>query len=218
MPIRVCYIVDGFNVYHSLRQVERISGHPLRWLNLWKLLNGYLSTIRGKLGTSEKVEIAAVHYVSALATHLTTVDRGVVNRHSTYISALQSVGVNVVLSRFKEKDIVCPKCKHTFKRHEEKETDVAIGVKLIDALARDEGDVIVLVSGDSDLMPAIRTARGLFPHKKLGVAFPFNRRTTQLEQAVDFSFNIKQRDIERAQFPLEVQLLDGTVIHKPALW
>ncbi|HSU17306.1 NYN domain-containing protein [Longimicrobium sp.] len=217
MNKRISFLVDGFNVYHSLRQVEQISGQRVKWLDLDKLLTGYLSAIRGKLGGG-RVELGGIYYFSALATHLTGTDRGVVNRHATYISALESTGVSVVLSKFKVKDFVCPACKHRYKRHEEKETDVAIGLKLVEAFVRDEADAVVIVSGDSDLMPAVRTARGLFPHGKIGVAFPFNRHTTELEQATDFSWNISQRDIQRAQFPLQVKLADGTLVEKPASW
>jgi uncharacterized LabA/DUF88 family protein len=216
MNKRICFLVDGFNVYHSLRQVEQITGHRVKWLDLHKLLTNYLSVIRGKIG--ERVDLARIYYFSALATHLTGVDRGVVNRHSTYISALESTGVSVVLSKFKVKDFVCPACKHRYKRHEEKETDVAIGLKLVEVFARAEADAVVIVSGDSDLMPALRTAGGLFPNSKIGVAFPFNRHTTELEQAADFSWNITQRDIQRARFPLEVKLSDGTIVRKPNPW
>jgi len=213
---RISFLVDGFNVYHSLRQVEQVSGQRVKWLDLHKLLAGYLSTIRGKLG--ERTELSRVYYFSALATHLTGTDRGVVNRHTTYISALESTGVSVVLSKFKVKDVVCPACRHRYKRHEEKETDVAIALKLVETFVRDEADAVVIVSGDSDLMPAVRTARSLFPEKKIGVAFPFNRHTTELEQAADFSWNIGQREIQRAQFPLDGRLADGTTIRKPHSW
>jgi uncharacterized LabA/DUF88 family protein len=217
MHKRISFLVDGFNVYHSLRQVEQISGQRVKWLDLHRLLTGYLSVVRGKLG-GERTELSRIYYFSALATHLTGSDPGVVNRHTAYISALESTGVSITLSKFKVKDLTCPACRHRYKRHEEKETDVAIGLKLVETFVRDEADAAVIVSGDSDLMPAVRTARTLFPQRKIGVAFPFYRHTTELEQAADFSWNITQRDIQRAQFPLDVKLPDGTIVQKPASW
>jgi uncharacterized LabA/DUF88 family protein len=125
--------------------------------------------------------------------------------------------VEVVLARFKRKDVTCPHCKRGFIRHEEKETDVAMALGLVEAFAKGV-DAAVLVSGDSDLTPGLRTARTMFPHAKLGVAFPFNRRPTELQQAADFSFHLQQREIQRAQFPRIVTLQDGTTATKPADW
>jgi NYN domain len=216
MPKKVCFLVDGFNMYYSLRQVEDLSKQRVKWLDLHRLLGGYLQAVRQAVG--ERVELSGIHYFSALATHMTTRDPGVVNRHCTYVSALESTGVRVTLSRFKEKSASCPKCHHAWKRHEEKETDVAIGVRLIEVLVRGEGDTVVLVTGDTDLIPAIRTAKGLFPKAKIGVAFPFMRHNTDLEKAADYSFKIDQKALQKAQFPDELTLANGTVIHRPSGW
>jgi uncharacterized LabA/DUF88 family protein len=188
----------------------------VKWLNLRKLLEGYLSAVR--TGFGERVELSSIHYFSAYATHRLPYDPGVVNRHSAYVSALRSVGVNVVLSHFKQKDVSCPSCGYGWKRYEEKEIDVAIGVKLLDALARNEGDTVVLVSGDTDLIPAIRTAKGLFPRSSIGVCFPFNRQNSDLEKTADYSFKMTQRALQSAQFPPRVALADGTIVNKPAMW
>ncbi|CAA9343670.1 MAG: hypothetical protein AVDCRST_MAG68-3181 [uncultured Gemmatimonadetes bacterium] len=216
MPKTVCFLVDGFNVYHSLRQVESLTGHRVRWLDLRKLLGAHLQAIRNAMG--ERVDVSKICYFSALAHHLTTTDRDVVNRHCAYISALESTGVEVVLSKFKAKDVKCPSCGRQYKRHEEKETDVAIAVKLLDVLARGECDTVVLVTGDTDQIPAIRAAKGLFPRRKIGVGFPFMRHTRELAEVADFAFAIGQKEMERSQFPTEVTLADGTTVHKPSTW
>lgn len=216
MPKTVCFLVDGFNMYYSLRQVEALTGHKVKWLDLHKLLRGYLPVVREVVG--ERVEISCVHYFSALATHLTPRDPGVINRHCTYVSALESTGVTVTLSKFKEKSATCPKCQHEWKRHEEKETDVAIGVRLVDVLARNQGDTVVLVTGDTDLIPAIRTAKALFPQRRIGVGFPFMRHNAELEREADYFFRIGQKALQSAQFPPQVRLPSGTIIHKPAPW
>lgn len=216
MAKRVAFLVDGFNVYYSLRQVEQISKHRVRWLDLRKLLSDQLQPVRNALG--ERAEVSAIHYFSAYAYHQTPHDPDVVNRHATYVAALRGTGVDVILSKFKAKDVVCPRCGHRWKRHEEKETDVALGVKLMDSFARDEGDAVVLVTGDTDLIPAIRATRALFPHRKIGVAFPFLRHNAELAAAADFSFKITQKALQRAQFPPTLTFPDGTTLTKPASW
>jgi uncharacterized LabA/DUF88 family protein len=217
MPKQVAFLVDGFNVYHSLREIEGLTGSRVKWLDLNALLQQHLSQVRAAHG-GERVEISHVYYFSALAKHLTTADRGIVDRHCSYIAALEHAGVEVVLAHFKGKDIKCPHCKQQFRRYEEKETDVAIALKLIEVFARNEADTAVLVSGDTDLVPAMRTARRLFPHKKIGVAFPFNRHTAQMQQQADYSFHLRQKEVERAQFASTLALPDGVVIHKPLTW
>jgi uncharacterized LabA/DUF88 family protein len=126
--------------------------------------------------------------------------------------------VSVTLSRFKQKDVLCPRCGNRFTRHEEKETDVAIAMQLMEIAARGECEVVVLVSGDTDLVPAIRAANRVSPSIIVGVAFPFLRHNAELRAVADFTFSIGQRDVQRAQFPPAVSLVDGKVVLKPAAW
>lgn len=217
MARTVAFLVDGFNVYHSLRQIEALTGSRVKWLDLRALLQRHLSQVRAA-HAGERVEIGRIYYFSALAKHLTTVDRGIVDRHCAYIAALEHAEIEVVLAHFKAKDVKCPHCKQQFRRYEEKETDVAIALKLIEVFARDDCDTAVLVSGDTDLLPAMRTARRLFPHKKVGVAFPFNRHTAQMQQEADYSFHLRQKEVERAQFASTLTLPDGAVIQRPVAW
>lgn len=212
----VSFLVDGFNLYHSLREIERLAKVPVKWLDLRALCESYLQAVRNGIG--ERVEIAGIHYFSALAHHLSRMDPGIVERHRDYVAALENRGVSVALSQFKLKDIPCPHCRRTFTRAEEKETDVALGVKLIEVLARNECDTAVLVTGDTDLIPAIRAARRLFPHRKIGVGFPFLRHNAALKLASDYHFRIGQKDVERSRLPNHIQLADGRTLTKPASW
>jgi uncharacterized LabA/DUF88 family protein len=212
---RVAFLIDGFNLYHSLRELERLTKSPAKWLDLKKLCEGYLHAVRSGLG--ERVELASVTYFSALASHLVPNNPDVVKRHQTYVAALESTDVEVVLSRFKEKTVICPVCGNRFKRHEEKETDVALGLRLIELLARGACDTVVLVTGDTDLVPAIRTARRMYPGHLVGVAFPFMRHNAELRAVADYSFNIGQKDVQRAQLPMQIHT-QGKVLTKPAAW
>ena len=216
MPTRVAFLVDGFNVYHSLKQLQRMSAVQTRWLDLRKLCEAYLQAVRSTVG--DRADIAQVHYFSALAKHLLPTHPDVVRKHQAYIAALKSTGVNIVLSNFKEKRMICPACGNRYKRHEEKETDVAIAVRLIESFADEECDAAAIISGDTDLIPAIGAARRIYPQRKIGVGFPFLRHNNALESVCDFSFKINQRDIVRVQFAADVQLADGTFVHRPPGW
>lgn len=212
---RVSFLIDGFNLYHSLREVERLAKVPVKWLDVRKLCEAYLHVVRAAVG--ERVELASVVYFSALATHLIPKNPDVVKRHQTYVAALESTGVEVSLARFKEKTVTCPVCGSPFKRHEEKETDVALGLRLIELLAGNACDTAVLVTGDTDLVPAIRAAKRMYPDRLVGVAFPFMRHNAELRAVADYAFNIGQRDVQRAQLPVQIQV-DGAIISKPPTW
>jgi uncharacterized LabA/DUF88 family protein len=212
---RVAFLIDGFNLYHSLREIERLAKAKVKWLDLTRLCEAYLHAVRSAVGA--RVELASVTYFSALPTHLVRNNPDVVTRHQTYVDALKSTGVEVVLARFKEKSVTCPVCGNVFKRHEEKETDVALGLQLIELFARGACDTAVLVTGDTDLVPAIRAAKRMYSASPVGVAFPFMRHNAELRAVADYSFKISQRDVQRAQLPVHIQV-EGRVLTKPATW
>ena len=212
MANRVSFLIDGFNVYHSVRDGEQSDGQNLRWLDMMSLCRSCVA-ILGKDAVLEDV-----WYFSAYAEHLTPSKPDVVSRHRVYVSALQNSGVKVAMGRFKEKEVWCPNCKSDIVRHEEKETDVAIAAKLLELLHTDACDTVVLVSGDTDLLPAIRTGQALFPQKQIVIAFPDRRVNAQLRQAVSFSFKIRRKRYAMNQFPAKITLTSGRVLDKPTSW
>jgi hypothetical protein len=64
--MRVSFLIDGFNLYHSIRAAERVTSlRPLRWLDLHALCATLISS---GLGPGARLE--GVYYFSALAHHL----------------------------------------------------------------------------------------------------------------------------------------------------
>ena len=57
---------------------------------------------------------------------------------------------NLQVADFKRKSFSCPHCGRGSERFEEKETDVALGVKAIELLHLGACDTLVIVSGDTD--------------------------------------------------------------------
>ena len=122
------------------------------------------------------------------------------------------------LGRFKEKDVFCTKCRSVFLKHEEKETDVAIAVTLVELLFTDKCDTAVIMSGDTDLSPAVAKSKMLFADKKILFAFPYARKNKELFKLAPGSFSISQKQYIRHQFPNPVILKDGSKIYKPSTW
>ncbi|MDZ4718003.1 MAG: NYN domain-containing protein [Roseiflexaceae bacterium] len=114
-------------------------------------------------------------YFSAYAKHRIPMDADVINRHKKYINCLEDTGVTIELGRFKNKPAHCPHCHALIERHEEKETDVTISVRLLELFVTDQCDTAVVITGDTDIAPAIRAAKRLFPTKQVGVGLPYQR-------------------------------------------
>ena len=105
-----------------------------------------------------------------------------------------------------------------FQRAEEKETDVALAAKLLEVLYRDECETAVLVTGDTDIAPAVRTAAALFPLKRVCFAFPFGRKNKELAKLVSTAFRISKEAYANHQYPDPLVLKSGKVIPKPPKW
>jgi uncharacterized LabA/DUF88 family protein len=208
---RVVFLIDGFNLYHSTLDIRyHHQGLLVKWLNIYGLCDSLLHNV-GNKATLEKI-----YYFSAYAYHLN--DPSIIQRHSDYIECLKSTGIEPILSRFKSKTIICPFCKREFVKHEEKETDVAIASKLLEVLEKKECENVVLVTGDTDIIPAIETANSLFPNNLIICAFPFGRKNKELLGIAPGSFKIRLKSYINNQFDDPVVLADGHEIYRPASW
>ena len=210
---RTAFLIDGFNLYHSLRDASRdLEGAGTRWLDLLGLCTSFLNEIGGNAQVSE------IGYFSALAHHLEPIEPGLVARHLAYIDCLLATGVRVELGHFKPKRVLCPVCGLRIVRYEEKETDVAIGTRLLELAVSGECDAIVIVSGDSDLAPALRAARRCRARLRLLACFPYHRRSKELAALADRCFKLRKERYVAHQLADPVDLTDGRRIARPANW
>jgi len=213
---KVSFFIDGFNVYHSLKDeydiINGINGRykhykyrKYLWLDFHTLSQRF---------TRKGDTLGDVFYFSALAFW----KPDSVKRHKLFISALESRGINIILGKFKEKDRFCNNCKAYFKAHEEKQTDVNIGLYLLKEAFGNSYDTAIILTNDTDLIPAIKVVKGSFPHKKIGVLFPIGRWSSELNAASDFSRKIKKSDLLKSQFSDNVTLPSGVVLTRAPNW
>ena len=222
---RVTFLIDGFNLYHSTVDLGRFQGLRVKWLNIYSLCSSFLHLI------SQDAAIAEVYYFSAFADHLN--DPNIIKRHRDYIECLKSTSIIPEMGRFKPKDVTCPlhgqlmksspanitcPLRGKFIKHEEKETDIAIAAKLFEIMFKNKCDTAVLVTGDTDLTPAVETYKRLFPTKAIRFAFPYRRHSHELKALLPSSFKIHPGSYVRHLFPDPVRLPDGTEIYKPTSW
>jgi uncharacterized LabA/DUF88 family protein len=214
--MKTAFVVDGFNLYHSLVSASKSLGYAdergTKWLDLWGLCNSYLSALGGG------ATMAGVYYFSALATHLEASKPGVVDRHRTYIACLGATGVTVEpLGKFKKKPTRCRHCNKGMKLREEKETDVALGVKLLELLHNQTAEQVVLVTGDTDVAPAVRAAHRMFPGATVCFAFPWDRRNDELSKCVKTCIQITREAYVRHQLD-DPHVVGAKSFAKPASW
>ena len=150
-------LVDGFNLYHSLRDAIA-DGAPesVKWLDIKKLAVA-------KLENSFPGAILE-------ATYYFTSDVGKKGspphqNQQVYVRALRSHGVSVEFGHFKSRKWICDFCKRENIRTVEKRTDINIAVQLI-RLLHEGHDGCMIVIGDSDLAGAVKTAKIMFPDKR----------------------------------------------------
>lgn len=139
-------------------------------------------------------------------------------RHEDYLDALRLRGVTPVIGTFRRKEKYCRACKQVSVGYEEKETDVNIAVSLFKFACLDAYDKALLLSGDSDLLPAIRAVREVYPEKQVQVVFPPGHRYTHaLRQAAHSCIRINNGHLLRNQLPDPV-IGGGRIIRKPQSW
>lgn len=157
---RVIGYIDGFNLYHS---IDDLNKPHLKWLDLQAL-------VKSIARSGESVE--HVYYFSAYATWRSL---GAQTRHREYVKALTHQGVECVLGHFKKKTRKCNSCGDTWDAHEEKETDVHLGARLVADAYEDRFDRALIITADSDLVPAVNIVSSAFPAKEIFAVSPPGR-------------------------------------------
>ncbi len=191
--------MDGFNLYHALNALK---DNRLKWLDLWSLSQSLIRDYQ---------TLEAVKYFSAYATWMP--DR--MKRHRIYVAALEAQGATPVLGRFKKKFVHCQaQCRQQYVTHEEKETDVNIGVHLMADALRDRFDTALVISADTDIAAAISHTLSEAPEKKILVVAPPGRFGRA--RAMKPAFEITKGKIRNNLLPNTIELSDGTIISKPA--
>jgi len=206
--LRSMFFIDGFNVYHSLARNYR----KYLWLDFMELAH--------KFSFPPYENVKSVRYFTAFADWRP----GSAARHRKYVELLEKTGVEVILGRFQEKKRKCCAangCGQLFTIHEEKLTDVNIAVSIVEACVTNQCDILYLISGDNDLVPALETAQRLCSKIEITVILPINARANQIKQICRRNgykvSKISERFLSNSQFPDSIQV-EGTEYSRPQNW
>lgn len=208
MADRSIVYIDGFNLYYGA-----VRGGPHKWLNLER----YFKVLR------PGDDIQRISYFTAL------VNGSHRSNQETYLRALATLPVvDVTLGLFKEKQIRCrahgcpfPGVRE-FKAPEEKRTDVNIALQMVDDAYQGLCERMIVVSGDSDLVPALNMVKLRFPKIQINVYVPTRNAVrgaaVELRSAADKNRSLPLNLLALAQFPPTIPEGGGGVIQKPVSW
>lgn len=229
--MRTAFFVDGYNVFYGL-----LAGTPYKWLNLEQLL-AHIARVENPLSSLASVE----YFTSSVKPELAT--RGIASKEAqdSYVRALKASKVIVHYGRHQLERANAPRFVSrevgasrqdtvAIWKLEEKETDVHIAISMYRTASRQEKlpwdkriEQLVLVSGDTDMAPALRAIREDFPHMKIGVVLPYrsgSRRLApgSLQQHAHWMRRVVTcEELQSHQFPNRVPTHKAPAI-KPDYW
>ncbi len=199
--------VDGINLHYGALQ-----GTPYKWLDLRALSRLLLPGDR----------VNRIRYFTARVA--TPRDQTRAQRQQTYIRALETLPrltVHYAATRFDRLQLPVagrPDELVSVTRTSAKGADVHLAALLLADGFRGDYEVAVVVSNDSDLVPAVRIVR-----RQLGLPvglllpLPEKRYAVELIRAVTFHKPIREGVLAASQFPPQLADANGTIT-KPSAW
>ncbi|MEI6074439.1 MAG: NYN domain-containing protein [Verrucomicrobiota bacterium] len=204
--------IDGYNWYHAI-----FKHYPeWKWLNIQSFFEQ----------TRHREEIITIKMFSALMKH----DADARDRQEKYFAALRTLPkVQLIMGDFQPRTVTCrANCQKPYVIQDEKKTDVNLAVEMIGDAVNGACEHMIIVTGDSDVQPAVEWIARNRPAIKLSVYVPAlpaeqpTRRTdyyTTKNLPVDCSFLPLDR-IKDHQFNNMVRLPGADVKYsiRPYVW
>lgn len=202
MRERVMGYIDGFNLY---RGVEQAGWKRYLWHDPALLLENLLKPWQN---------LAGVKYFTARLS-----GSGAKWQHQkVLLEALETrERCSLHFGRFQEGSHLCPHCGCSTPASKEKMTDVSIAVEILGDAFQDLYDTAILISGDGDLVPAVRKVLDC-SGKRIVVAFPPRRASDFLRAACSAHLMIGRGKLAASQLPDSIEKPDGTILTRPAEW
>ena len=208
--------IDGSNLYYG-----QLRDTPYKWLDL--------KAFARKLLLPEYVFDTVKYFTSRVVDKTDGHQRAA--RQAGYIDALSNLGVQVFegyyrmrVERLEAVGRHCKACSLVSHpgyvrgtRLSEKLTDVNIATEMLKDAYENKADAFVLISGDSDLAPALRVVRYSTSHSVI-VFNPQRSICNELRRYATFYRNIPPGSAEGCRLPDSFTTADGHTIRCPEAW
>ena len=220
VPNRSIIYIDGLNLYYSAR---RYFGGPKSKGWKWLDVERYFRLIR------QDDDIQVIKYFTSLV-------RGPSQgNQKPFLAALKTLPkVEVVYGKFKDKTVTrwITLCGGSIANHliiktvEEKRTDVSIALHMVCDAIDNKCDRSVLVSGDTDLVPALERIKERSPSKEICLYVPsgtaphlrVQREAEELWALADKPAYLNMALMQKCQLPATLTGTLGKSVQKPSDW
>lgn len=201
-PKNVTVYFDGFNVYHAINMLKK---PYLKWLNYRKLAESFLNPNEERL------------HKCYLFTSLTTMTPEKTRRNQSILDASRAVGVEIIQARFKKTRKYCKDNDRHCNFKEEKGNDVAIAVAMLADAYAGAAHRIILVTADTDQIPAVEHIRERFPGIEMSLFIPPGRKDIARDLGVCFNspVEITEGRLNACLLPNEVRAANREIISMP---
>ncbi len=176
---RVVVYIDGFNLYFGMLDA---GFENCKWLNLKLLIENLLQ---------HNQELIDIKYFTSRVSNNPEKQK----RQTTYLEALENIGVKIYYGNYQSDKIECRRCSNVWATYNEKMTDVNIATQILIDAYQDKFDMAMLISGDSDLVPPIKAVHELFKSKRVFVAFPPKRHNSSVALNAKGSITIGRKKL-----------------------
>lgn len=160
---RVIVYIDGFNFYYGLKTEKRWKQYY--WLDVVSFFEKFMRPNQ---------ELVAVKYFSARPDN----EEQNARQYSFFQANKENKKFKLILGKYIRKTIKCFNCGYSIHTHEEKETDSRIVTQIIIDAYEKNADISIVVSADSDMIPAIELAKSI--NHKVFIYFPPNQYSSNL--------------------------------------
>jgi uncharacterized LabA/DUF88 family protein len=207
--------IDGFNFYYGML----IDRPDLKWINYQRL---------AELLRPDD-DIVYVRLFTAMVDKKKVVSAKRDRQQRLWAALKTQPKMMLTEGKFAERERTClvPTCHNPERRFtalEEKQTDVNIALQLVRDVQTLIPDIVVVISGDIDLLPALDVALTIDKKVRPVVYIPVHEEILKYRRKDEFMKYapavkpIPEKYLRQAQFPNQVELANGNFVERPPEW
>jgi uncharacterized LabA/DUF88 family protein len=207
--------IDGFNFYYGML----IDRPDLKWINYQRL---------AELLRPDD-DIVHVRLFTAMVDKKKAVSEKRDRQQRLWAALKTQPKITLTEGKFAQRDRTClvPTChnpERKFTALEEKQTDVNIALQIVRDVQTLAPDIVVIMSGDIDLLPALDVIMSIDRKVRPVIYIPVHeeilkyRRKDEFMRYSEAVKPIPEKYLRQAQFPAQVPLANGNSVERPLEW